>query len=151
MESAVPMLVLLGFLFVSMILILALGYQSREEERRSAETAQAVQGLRVLEGPRFFARMESPIPSGPVVLDSGALLRHLEEHLRYEHRIADDFARHPSVDRFVPAYAAHAERVARELELHIRSESLAATAFVQEPSAMSLYGAPALPAGALVN
>lgn len=143
MVSAIPMLVLIGFIFVSMILILALGYQSREEERRSAAEAETAQALQALEGPRFFARMEPALASGPRLLDADAMLRGLEAHLRDEHRIADEFVRIPSVERFIPAYAAYSERMARELEAHIRSENLAATAFVQAPSAGSLHGEPA--------
>lgn len=138
METAI-LLVFLAFLFGSMILILALGYQGKEAERAAARKEATAEALRALEGPRFFAHLEPSVAAQAESAELALLVRNLEEHLRHEHRVAVEFVNRPTVGRLFPGYGAYGETMARELERYLERESRSAAAFVAQPSLERLF------------
>lgn len=136
METTI-LIVFLAFLFGSMILILALGYQGIERERAEAE-ANAYR-FRALEGPRFFAQLEPLAEAQVASAELALVVRHFEDHLRREHRIATEFVNQPSVARLFPGYDTYAAAMAKEFESFLVRENRSAAAFVAEPSVEGLF------------
>ena len=101
MEATVILVVFLAVICGGMTLMLAAGYESVEKDRTrraSRERPEAVVSAKALTAvPGFFASLDTPIPSGPFVLDD-ALVRRLEQHVRLEQAVVARFVHHPSVD-----------------------------------------------------
>jgi len=147
MESALPMLLFFGFLFGFGVLILACGYQSREQEL--AEGSHSLENIALRGSPRFFgAPGQSAIANPVAVVVDESSVRRLEQFLQEEMALAEVFTGAPSVETLHGALK-EAERnvsMLERLEGYLRREHEAASNFVLDPSVESLYA----PAVALV-
>ena len=141
METALPMLLFLAFLFGFAILILVCGYQSRELE--AAEAADSLENLALQGKPRFFGSAGQIAIANPVavIVDESAIQR-LECFLQEEMALAEVFVGAPSVE-ILHATSEQSEPTAslfERLENYLRREHQAAASFVLNPSVESLYG-----------
>jgi len=139
-DSALPMLLFLGFLFVSLTLILGLGLVNREEEREREER-EANAGA-------------APAPTG---VGSGFLLT-ADTAAARQVRLADRLAPHAETERDggpldAPDREAQGDRrgplatvdgLVAQLEEFLRDEAAAVAAFASAPSLGGLFGESAL-------
>ena len=139
MESALPVLLFLAFLFGSTLLILVCGIKAKEEECGSVPLV-AQEALRVQ---HFFAEL-GPVVSAdrPVAVDDG-LVERFEQFVRSERAAAGQFVTEPSVERLYDAAgdagAPHIPLV-ENVERYLRRELSLVAQFISEPSVDRLYG-----------
>ena len=142
LETALPILLFLGFLFGTTLLILICGIQSRELER-SEQSEDPLAGLDLQTLPRFFGRPgEAAVPKPVAVIIDETLVHSVESFLREELALAEVFVEAPSVEGLhsKPATAEPAISWSGRLERHFLREQEVATEFVANPSVESLYG-----------
>ena len=140
MESALPILLFLGFLFGSTLLILVCGIQNRAYE--DAERSQTLGGLDLYELPRFFgpatnARIANPVT---LVVDE-ADLRSIEAFLRDEMELVELFVGDPTAER-LHLEQSEAQRhpgLFERLDGYLAEEVAAAARFVSNPSPLGLH------------
>ena len=106
-------LLLAGFVFGAMMLMMVFGYQRIEQERAASENAQRAE--QVLDQPRFFANLATATSVGPVPTVPPHLIERLEQRLRSEYQNASRFASQPTMEGICPDYSAYVDAVAREL------------------------------------
>ncbi|MHC5009370.1 MAG: hypothetical protein ACYTG6_00290 [Planctomycetota bacterium] len=137
MESAVPLLLFLGFLFGSTLLILILGIQSREEEKREASEAEA-RSFDVRTGSSFFASLEPSAAVPGRAFAASGMMRRVEDHLSKERTLAAGFVTQPSMETLFQGSAPQADAAVVRLEHFLQDECRQAAAFVSAPSAERL-------------
>ena len=136
MDSFVPLLLFLGFLFGSILLMLILscrGLADRFDE--SEPTASGVpEGTQ-----RFLAkverRVEAPAPPASLTMSWASV----EAHLRHEHKMASAFVAAPSLQMLFAHSITDPTPYLRQLEEHVQREYRRVTDMVQRLPAESLY------------
>ena len=139
METALPLLLFLAFLFGSGLLILISGIHSREQERD--EAARPLSSEELLGSPRFFA---TPASSGPraAELRAEGLVARVERYLSEQCSFAEEFVDDPSVEGLHDACLAappSAETLFRRIEQHLERERAAVARFLSNPSVEYLH------------
>lgn len=131
MEVALGLL-LAGFVFGAMFLMMLFGYQKIEQERAASEDAHVAEQVR--DRPRFFANLTPGASVSPVPVVPAHVIERLEQRLRFDYQDASRFASQPTMEGICPDYSAYVDAVASELERHIQRENAATMAFVAEPT-----------------
>ena len=143
--TALLVILFLGFVFVSMFLVLWLGFQDIEEERK----AKAAAGT----GPPHVgvAGFLTPLvaeTSAPATSETGVeVVRRLEIHVRAETRRVAAFGSDPSAEHLHEPANPAIDSLVEELEAYLRGEGAAAAGFAAgpSPSRLSGNGAPSTP------
>ncbi len=121
MDSAVPMLLFLGFLFAAVLLILVLGYRSIEAERnqKAAEDSGGLDLSALSRSSRFFALAgEKPAADRPAAIEA------VTDYLRLEWRYASEFGLQPSIERLYRGTRPDVEPLVEEVERYLAGERL---------------------------
>jgi len=136
LDSALPLLLFLLFLFGSTILILAMGYLSRDESLMQWDATAAPEAS----GSGFFADSLPTLTIGKGFDD--ALRTAVEGRVEAERRLADAFVAEPTVERLYgrPGGLLSAESFLDRAERFLREERSLAEGFVSDPSLHRLYG-----------
>lgn len=101
MEANLVLLAVLGLVFGGMMLLLWAGYASTEKERalqadaRASEAASKPEVIVALPG--FFAQPQAASAPIAFVFDDGLVTR-LENHVKVEQAVVEQFVQHPSID-----------------------------------------------------
>jgi len=100
MEATLVLILVLTFLVGGMLLALVMGYRSIEESRAQlvARPAKAPGAADVVMIPSFFAKVENRSFPGPDIAFDDALLARVEQHVRAEHAMVEQFVHFPSID-----------------------------------------------------
>lgn len=139
MESALPLLLFLAFLFGSALLILVCGIQYREDERSPVLVARP-EALRVR---HFLEQLEPAVVASPSSVVDDVLIDRFEQFLRSERQAATRFVSEPSLaNLYVPAgtWASRRTPLVEQVERYLRKELSQVAQFVSEPSVQKLYG-----------
>ena len=139
MDSALPMLLFLGFLLGFGLMVLVCSYQSREQDR--TEEPPTLQELALQSVPRFFGQANAPRIANPValVIDEAAAQR-LELFLKEEMAMAEFSLGDLATEAQHPGDEETERSLFERLESYLRREQEAAANFVLNPSVESLYG-----------
>jgi hypothetical protein len=128
-------LLFLGFLFVGLILILAMGIVERERERAALEESPAEKDW--IGGPGFLTPLGSPALVKAVQSQDGSALARIERYLEVEHRLAAEFVSAPSVRKLYrcpPRDGSCEDPSVDRIEQHLRREQAMVSRFVAQPS-----------------
>jgi len=145
METATPMLLFLGFLFIGMWLMLVFSWQSAEKERKLREAADAAPEDAVAAMPRFFADLPANGGGRTAPVDQD-LVAQVERFLCEERGLARKFVRAPDLESLhrgcVPA---RGPELIDEVTRYLAEERDLVRQFVAAPSIEFLHrlGAPA--------
>ncbi len=141
MESAVPLLLFLGFLVGGLFLILYLGYRSVEEGERAKAEAEASPARVPFVRPLFFGALGPPSPEARAAGARATVVERIEDFLRGECGAAAVFGARPTVEAlYSPISAAPAAgAMVRALEEHVVAERAAVRGFVACPSVEALF------------
>lgn len=142
MESALPLILFLVFLFGSCILILVCGIQGRSDESATeAQDLPALLDARAM--PRFFGRPGERAPANPVaVVVDEEVVHRVEGFLREELALAEVFLEAPTAAALhdQPEVEEPSASLVQRLEQFLRNEQQAAADFVSHPSVARLHG-----------
>lgn len=144
MDSAIPLLLFLAFLFGGVVLILLMGYWSRDQEREDAAVEASLANETLLELPPAF--FEKLAPAERKVLAAAvddAIIEGVERFLRQEEAVAKSFAAEPSIERLHDVSERErrfGESLVERMEEYLRGELEQVTAFLLDPSVERLYG-----------
>jgi hypothetical protein len=140
METALPILLFLGFLLGSMVLILICGMQRPREDEDDAPE-ELLQGLDLQAMPRFFGQPKSRLLNPVMVVVDEPMVRQLEEFLQRELELAEVFVGDPSLEHLHSRLREDeaGPRILERVEQYLRSEQQAVADFVSHPSIESLH------------
>ncbi len=141
MESAVPLLLFLGFLVGGLFLILYLGYRSVEEGERAKAEVEASPARAPLVRPLFFGALGPPSPEARTAGARATVVDRIEDFLRGECGAAAVFGARPTMEALYGAVRAApaAGEMVRALEDHVVRERAAVRGFVACPSVEALF------------
>ena len=139
MESAVPLLLFLGFLFGSMLLILIFAGRGIADRFNEPGVAESPEPAAARDGSRFFADM-GVTPDAPAYQTTWAMpWKSVEAHLRHEHEMASAFVAAPSLQMLFAHSSPEQTPYADRLERHVQDESRRVTDLIQRSPTKSLY------------
>ncbi len=139
MDSALPILLFLVFLFGSTLLVLICGMKAKEEERTSVPLAEQ----RALWEPQFLSELEPAVAASRSDSVDESLVERFEQFLRSEHQAAGQFVSEPSVEKLYDATSEvvpHRIPLVEHVERYLRRELSLVAQFISEPSVDRLYG-----------
>jgi len=134
---AVILTILMTLLFGSMFLMLWFGFRNAEEER--AASRNTLEHLQALDGPRFFAKLESCMTEGPATISPELLIQRLEDHVRKEQSAIIEFVQRPTMNQLHRGSLSRVEVLAMDLERRIRHDIAATSEFFVEPTVEGLF------------
>ncbi len=139
MESALPLLLFFGGLFILGLLIVISTYQSREIERSEAAEREA-QRLALQENRPFLRPVIHPLHRDEESTDSGpsASPERVSSYLREQLEAAHRFVEEPSIQELYRSTVPAPDSLQGVTEF-LDAETEAAAAFLSEPSLDGLY------------
>lgn len=148
MDSAIPLLLFLAFLFGGVVLILLMGYWSLDQDREDAVVEASLANEALLElPPALFQKLAPEERRVLAEAVDDAIVDGVERFLRQEEAVAQSFVAEPSIERLHDTSDRErrfGDSLVARMEEYLRGELEQVTAFLRDPSVERLYASQAI-------